>query len=214
MLCWTVVLLGAYVVLGTFNIAMLGSAMHDLALSAKAGNADAQKTVESFAGFFPNMDPALWAVLGLTVAISPFLSQMILNQKSRGGGEAGVDFQRVQARSLVRGGPLQTNPGQDDARWSDLITGEEVANADQVDVSRLQFLVITFLLIGSYVILILRYLGSLDGARILIANSSNVPIFPSMPPIDGTFLGLLALSHGGYLAFKALPATGAGGVTG
>ena len=33
-----------------------------------------------------------------------------------------------------------------------------------------------------------------------------------MPPVDGTFLALLALSHGGYLAFKALPSTGAGGI--
>ena len=71
--------------------------------------------------------------------------------------------------------------------------------------SRLQYLVITFMLLGSYLILLLRYLGSLEATQILIAAHDHAPVFPSMPPVDGTFLGLLALSHGGYLAFKALP---------
>jgi hypothetical protein len=29
-----------------------------------------------------------------------------------------------------------------------------------------------------------------------------------MPPVDATFLGLLALSHVGYLAFKSMPGGG------
>jgi hypothetical protein len=214
MLCWTIVLLGGYVVIATFNIALLGSDIRDLSLSAGAGNEAAQATLADFVGFFPNLDPALWAVLGLTVAVSPFISQKILNQKPREGEPAGVDTQRVQSRSLVQGGPLDTRDSPADSRWSDLITGEEEANAHQVNVSRLQYLVITFLLLGSYLILLLRYLGSLDGTQILIASHDHVPVFPSMPPVDGTFLGLLVLSHGSYLAFKTLPATGAGGVTG
>ena len=84
------------------------------------------------------------------------------------------------------------------------------ANANQVDVSRLQYL----LLLGRYLILLMRYLGSLDGTQILLASHDHVPVFPSMPPVDGTFLGLLVLSHGGYLAFKALPSARAGGLTG
>jgi hypothetical protein len=114
----------------------------------------------------------------------------------------------------VASAPLDAHARLDESRWADLITGEEAANANQVDVSRLQYLVITFLLLGSYLILLLRYLGSIDGTQVLMAAHDAAPVFPSMPPVDGTFLGLLVLSHGGYLAFKALPSTGAGGVTG
>lgn len=213
MLLWTIVLLGGYIVLATFNIALLGGAMRDLTLSAAAGSAKAKATLEQFVGYFPSMDSALWAVLGLTVAVSPYLSQVILNQKNREGGDAGVDYRRAEVRTLIEPSPLEMRaPGL--FRWADLITGEEEANAAQVDVSRLQYLVITFLLLGGYLILLLTYARSLDGTQILIAVHDNTPVFPSMPAVDATFLGLLVLSHGGYLAFKALPAKGTGGVTG
>jgi hypothetical protein len=43
---------------------------------------------------------------------------------------------------------------------------------------------------------------SLDGPGILLAALSGAPLFAAMPPIDTTFVGLLALSPAGYLAFK------------
>lgn len=210
MLAWTVVLLGAYVVIGTFNVALLGSAVRDLTLNAGSWAAAKATALQGFVGFFPNMDAALWAALGLTAVATPLVSQVILNRKAGDGGDA----HGVEVRPLVATAPLETRERLDQSRWSDLITGEEAANAGQVDVSRLQFLVITFMLLGSYLVLLLRYLGSVGGTQILIAAHDHAPVFPSMPPVDGTFLGLLALSHGGYLAFKALPSAGAGGVTG
>lgn len=210
MLCWTVVLLGGYLVVGIFNIALLGSPLRELAQQAVVDDA-AAGLLRQFPGFFPSMAPQLWAVLGITVAVSPFLSQMILNEKPRepAGGE--TDSRLLQAKAPLVGGMLAEGHATiDDSRWSDLVSGEEVGNEGQVDVSRLQYLVITFVLLGGYLTLLVRYLGTLDGAQILTAAATFAPVFPSMPPVDGTFVGLLALSHGGYLAFKAMPSTGAG----
>jgi hypothetical protein len=41
-----------------------------------------------------------------------------------------------------------------------------------------------------------------------IANGVGSPMFAEMPPVDDTFIGLLVLSHGAYLAFKAMPKGG------
>lgn len=117
----------------------------------------------------------------------------------------------MASRPLVPQVPLDTRTRASDARWSDLVSGEEAANADQIDVSRLQHVVITGLLLGSYTVLLIDYVRKIDAWAILTAHGTGVPVFPAMPPVDGTFLGLLVLSHGGYLAFKALPARSAGG---
>ena len=85
------------------------------------------------------------------------------------------------------------------------------ADAGTVDISRLQHLAITGMLLFQYFLLLASYLGNIDGGLILSAldlvhapPSLTTP-FVSMPPVDATFLSLLVLSHGAYLAFKALP---------
>ena len=57
MLAWTVVLLGGYVVVGAFNVALLGERRARLTLNAGSWGAASRTTLQDFAGFFPNMDP-------------------------------------------------------------------------------------------------------------------------------------------------------------
>lgn len=158
------------------------------------------------------MDPVLWAVLGITVVVSPYLSQRILASKPvKSPGDAEVDFGTVEVRTPGAVSLLEVRDSPAKAQWTDLFRGEEEANKDLVDASRLQHLVITGLLLGGYVVLLLEYVRTVDGPAILLANLTGAPVFATMPPVDGTFVGLLALSHAGYLAFKALPTKATGG---
>jgi hypothetical protein len=206
-LAWTVVLFGGFTILGIFNMSLLAGYVRDLAQGAALQDAAVSPTgpVHEFWGFFPSMDPALWAVLGITVLVSPYLSKSILAKKEAKDGS--VDFGSVESR-IVRPEPLDQRDSSAEASWSDLFTGEGAANARQVDVSRLQHLVITVLLLSGYIVLLVEYVRTIDGASILLAAITGAPVFATMPPVDATFVGLLALSHAGYLAFKALPAAG------
>lgn len=219
-LAWTVVLFGGFTVLGVFNIALLAGFVRDLgqAEAARAIEGDAAASqmaaLPEFWAFFPSLDPVLWAVLGITVVVSPYLSQRILASKPiEAQGSASADFARVEVRTPGEVGMLEARDSPAKAEWSDLFRGEETANKDQVDVSRLQHLVITGLLLGGYVVLLLEYVRTVDGPAVLLANLTGAPVFAAMPPVDGTFVGLLALSHAGYLAFKALPGKPTGGTT-
>lgn len=195
-LAWTVVLFGGYSVLGIVNITLLAGFIRDV------GQVNALPGAEGIeaGSFFPAMDPSLWALLGLTVVISPYLSKRILTNMDK-RADPQQAFATLAATDSTMA-PLERRPDARRARWSDLFTGETVADADRIDVSRLQHLVITALLLGGYVILLVEYVRTIDATAVLMAMTMGVPVFATMPPVDATFVGLLGVSHAGYLAFK------------
>jgi len=193
-LAWTMVLFGGYTVLAVVNLTLMAGVVRDVG-QATVLSPDSGLTVGNF---FPSMDPSLWAVLGLTVLISPFLSRKIMTNMEHATVAASTSSTTARGAAQVldrRENPLW-------ARWSDLFTGETEAASNQIDVSRLQHMVITVLLLGGYIILLAEYVRTIDACAVLLAMTMGAPVFASMPPIDPTFVGLLALSHAGYLAFK------------
>ena len=72
-----------------------------------------------------------------------------------------------------------------------------------LDISRIQHLVISGTLLTTYFMALVDALGDVGGASIMSAIAANDPIFTSMPGVGPTFLGLLGISHAGYLIFKA-----------
>jgi hypothetical protein len=195
-LAWTIVLLGGYSVLAVFNVALLAGYARNRSQMDPAG---------SGLGLFPSMDATLWAVLGITVAISPYLSRRLSFPAV--AGTAGVTGQEATVVAPAVARQFDQNAIASEARWTDLFQGERAADADHVDVSRLQHLVITGLLLSSYIVLLVQYARTIDGAAVILALRSGAPVFASMPPVDATFVGLLVLSHAAYLGFKTLPAT-------
>jgi hypothetical protein len=89
-------------------------------------------------------------------------------------------------------GHVMVRANKSDARWNDIVSGDEVANAGMVDLSKVQQLLITLLLLGTYA-------GAVVNA---IARKSP---FDALPPLSTQFVGLMAVSHAGYLAYKAAP---------
>lgn len=116
----------------------------------------------------------LWVALGVSTtsfAASPF----ILKQRTRRGGE------------------MATNPKPADARWRDMVTGEETTSKDMVDIGKLQMVLVTVVLVLAYGI-VLGYAFYTGQGKIT-----------SLPKVNDAFAILLAVSHGGYLVRKAAP---------
>jgi hypothetical protein len=117
----------------------------------------------------------LWVALGVSTtsfAASPF----ILKQRKQ------------------RGGQMATNTQPGDARWRDMVTGEETVSKDMVDIGKLQMVLVTVVLVLAYGI-VLGYAFYTGHGKIT-----------SLPKANDAFAILLAVSHGGYLVRKAAPA--------
>jgi hypothetical protein len=157
-------------------------------------------------GHFPDMQADLWALLGI-VSASAVASNMILDRKKSQPAQTG----RAPNTALNTAPPRPGQPDQvgsidrnitpKEASWADLFLGEEVANRDVVDISRLQKLFITVLLVLTYIRLLWIGLG----------HPSSTTGF-DMPPVSDPqggqgFLWLLGISHAAYLAYKATPKT-------
>ncbi|MGD0721444.1 MAG: hypothetical protein ABR970_10435 [Roseiarcus sp.] len=94
----------------------------------------------------------------------------------------------------TRQGAMDANKTTDEASWADLYLGEEVANRYVVDISRLQNLVFTVLLIGIYT----------GGLWVKLAEVPKDG-FASLPEVGQSFVWLLGVSHAAYLTAKATP---------
>jgi hypothetical protein len=89
-------------------------------------------------------------------------------------------------------GHVMVRTDRADARWSDIVSGDEVANAGTVDLSKVQQLLITVLLLGMYAGDMIRAIAQRDA-------------FDALPMLSSYFIGLMAISHAGYLGYKAMP---------
>ncbi len=97
--------------------------------------------------------------------------------------------------------PGQLNPagkvfGRADAakaEWADMLRGEEVGNAFSTDLSKVQQLFISLLLVGIY------------GMAVLFRLDEAGQV--ALPPLQEKFVWLLAVSHASYISYKAAPHT-------
>lgn len=210
MILWTFVLLGGYLVLSLFNIGFSADdirVLDQLAGMQRAGDeATGALRLEGLGAmlqaisYFPTMRAELWAVLGLVVG-TPLVSHVLLSKKPAADpsstGQAGAVTAAKQSPGL-----LDTRANAALARLSDLFLGEEVASRGEIGISRLQHLVVTALLVATYLNLLLTFARSIDALSIIRGAQSVTPLFPAMPDVDATFVALLLLSHGTYLVVK------------
>lgn len=181
---WTILVVSGITILAIFNIAL------------SANYTDTAKVV-----YFPSLGFELWAALGLTTGLSPYISKRITSKKNNLGDENFENLEVRQDKNDVTG-QLVSNQV---AKWTDIFTDEKQENSNTVDISRLQHLVITGLLWGGYFILLAEYVSNINATVIFYSLLKEQSVFTMMPPVDETFIGLMALSHAGYLGFKALP---------
>lgn len=143
----------------------------------------------AFGSDLPSIEPNLFWLIGISTG-SAVVSNLVVDSKKR-------DSNPAAAADPTLIGTIDRNASQDDAAWGDLYLGEEQATRSSVDVSRLQKLVTTMLLVIVYAEMLWSAFTQLSLAYDAFA----------MPVVGTNFVGLLGASHAGYLAYKASPKT-------
>jgi len=100
----------------------------------------------------------------------------------------------IQAEAV---GDLHANASPADARWSDMLRGDTVANFAFADLGKIQMFLFTVVLVFAYAALVWSIMRMPAAAGVLqVVPSLSLPAFSDSAIIT------LALSHGGYLATK------------
>jgi hypothetical protein len=183
MACWTWLVFGAFFAAAFCNIWSIGdtAASAGTALNIQINNN--LLAMIGISGFSLAATPAILALRSQTPATD---TQVDAAQQRLGGD------QDITANGQV---VIRTDPTQ--AALSDIVKGDELANAGTVDLGKLQNLMLTMALLAAYVKLTLDAISTTH----LI---TELPFFG-----DGT-INLLLLSHAGYLIYKAAPKPDAG----
>jgi hypothetical protein len=143
----------------------------------------------------------LWWLMGISTT-SLIASPLILNTKTNkttnatevGNTFALLEKQGDEAHTLSTKGSIVINTDLARARWSDIFTGEEVGNAAHLDVARLQMFIFTLIAVFAYAVALGKmFTGNLHQG------------ITGLPELDSSLLALIAISHTGYLAVKAVP---------
>lgn len=131
-------------------------------------------------------DEKLWALLGISTT-STVASIGIKTIKQ------GKEPRDARLRTITpRLGLLMTRTQLEEARFSDMFRGEEPANYDLVDVSKVQMFFFT-------VVVALAYLITLF--RTMLAATTPAEIV-AMPTLDPGLIFIIGISHVGYLGGK------------
>ena len=138
----------------------------------------------------------LWLAMGISTA-SMVGSGLILENK-KGKDPKGVV---LRGDGTKRSGVLDVKVKPS---LLDLVHGEEVGNQDKIDLTRLQNLLFTFVLVGAYMASLSAMFVRLVTPTTVIQNiADNFPI-TSFPQLGSSAIALLAISHAGYLTAKAI----------
>jgi hypothetical protein len=138
----------------------------------------------------------LLQVMGISY-VSAAAAPAVLSLKSQTDATDG----QIRAAAQRVGGPVTATgqmvgrPRGARALLRDLITGDDLGNAGIVDLSKLQQLLITLMLVFIYAGMLSQLFY---GAPFAVATQTR------LPPFSQDFVTLLLVSHGGYLAYKAV----------
>jgi len=161
---------------------------------------------------FPSMPGEILAALGISIG-SALLSPLILSGKPT-TLDLSADAAN-QANDNVKmfkdpASALNAHKSPKDASVSDLFLGEREDDHDQMDISRLQVVVITIGLLLTYGSLLFAQAAAIDLQAIFTAMGKPRSIFDSLPQAGTTFFTLMAISHATYLVAKTPLAQGSG----
>lgn len=172
---WTVVVLSSYFSAVLWNIAW----GHDFPLTVA-------------------IPTQLWILMGISTT-SLVGSPLLLSNKMTKKPEP-EELEKTKTSLTSHGDPAGsvTNKGQvivnrspDQARLSDMFTGEETGNAAHLDMPRIQMFFFTLIVALAYCVAIGKMFASIIDAN-----------FEALPELDQSMTALLGISHSGYLVSK------------
>lgn len=134
---------------------------------------------------------------------------------------------RLGGQAVAANGQLAVRPEGEPPRFGDIVEGDDVASVGNIDLSKVQQLLITVMLLVGYLAMLAALLradplaalpetqrASLVDAGSLLCGYADVDAakaarcgtgWSALPDFSASMLWLLALSHAGYLAFKVTP---------
>ncbi len=138
----------------------------------------------------------LWVLMGISTASAISAPAVMANKrkvqpdaKEKKAVRTAMKHQHNTVPDLD--GVILKNRRFKDARWGDLLKGDEAGNAVSVDLGKIQMFFFSFIIVVSYGIAVAKLLAG-DGQ---ITN---------LPAVDEGMNVLLGISHTGYLANKAV----------
>ncbi len=173
---WTVVVLSAF----------LAGVMHNLGSTPAEGVLNIEVPSE------------LWVLLGISTASAVGAPALLGNKRPRkplaAEQERTASELAVQQASTVDKADssiVLSYLSPTDARWADLLKGDETGNGAKVDLGKLQMLMFTFVLLLAY-------------GTAISAELAGTALITSLPAVDDGLNTLLGISHTGYLASKTI----------
>lgn len=180
----------------------------------------------------------LFLVMGIsffTGAAAPSLLSLKTSAPTATPGQVQTARDRMAETDVVANGQVIVRGMSQAPHWGDLVEGDDVATKGTVDISKVQQLLITALLMSVYFAMLWDlFASSGDGGLLwampqslatslvnqgsLLCGYQNVQDalagncgvgWTAMPDFPAALVTLLAVSHGGYLAYKVLPRTAA-----
>ncbi len=155
----------------------------------------------------------LWSVLILSAFLAAAISNLLVANNPTGTlsisippellGILGISVTSLAGAPLIlnsKKGPIDRNgDGKDPSdrpRWSDMLKGDDVANAAYLDLGKVQMFYFTIILVLAY--------GAALVAMFMLADPKHHAI-SEFPALNPTTVGLFGISHAGYLVYKAVP---------
>lgn len=129
------------------------------------------------------LPPEIWAQIGISTSALVGTNLIISNLY-------GQKYKKDENGKSI----ICKNENPADAKFSDIFKGDENEECDKINLAKVQMFYFTLIVLISYVVLLLQLMAT-----------KNPPI-EQFPTISEEFVILLAISNGGYLAQKAIPA--------
>ena len=170
MVLWTLIFLSAFITIALSRIATPGIELND------ALNIEIPTT--------------LWALIGIST-VSLVGTPLILSQKKELEAK-----DPLETNSMVSVGTVCKNKSINDAKFSDMFTGDEIDDCCRINLAKVQMFFFTIIIVISYSALLFQLMYSNSPDQI-----NDFPLFSE------SLIALLAISHGGYLTQKAVPST-------
>jgi len=151
------------------------------------------------------VDWKIWALLGMSTA--SFVGTPLLNANksakepaanSQAVKQAAAQFgEKIEDVNANRDGILYGNGDIQDARFTDLFQGDELANTHLVDVGKLQMFFFTVIVAIAYGVQLYQLISYGE----ILQNNVH------LPELDEGLLALMGVSHAGYLGAKSIDRT-------
>jgi hypothetical protein len=184
LILWTVLIVSGFFVIAIVRI--------------KSGNVDQPLSI--------GVDWQIWALLGISTTSfvgTPLLYGDKMNEEPKDPAKAEqkaasqLPGETAEQVAQNRQGILYANADIDDARFTDMFQGDELANTHLVDVAKLQLFFFTVTVVIAY------------GAQLyqLIAYKDLTQSGIRLPELQSGLLALMGVSHAGYLGSKSIDRT-------